>query len=81
MLDGAYRAFARRSFDVWASLDVKFAGEEGVDDGGPMREFLRLASIAVQNLKIFGGEETNRMLVLDYGCKSSQYFFQHKNYV
>ena len=43
ILDGARRGFAKSTFHDAQRLNVRFSGEAGVDDGGPTREFMRLA--------------------------------------
>ncbi|XP_055957649.1 uncharacterized protein LOC130013123 [Patella vulgata] len=53
---GARCAFNRKSFKVERMLSVKFAGEYGMDDGGPRREFMRLALREIKDC-IFEGEE------------------------
>lgn len=71
VLDGGFRGFSRKSFDPLSPLDVKFSDEDGIDTGGPTREFLRLAMNSVKDLPIFAGPDNQKMLVLDYRC---QYF-------
>jgi len=66
VLDGAMRAFKRKSFCPCNLLSVRFAGEDGIDNGGLTREFLRLAVKAVKNLSIFTGEDSCKNLTLDY---------------
>ena len=63
------RAFQRKSFDYGANLCVRFAGEDGIDDGGPSREFMRLALIGISSLPIFEGKGDQKMLALDYKGK------------
>lgn len=38
----ALRQFSRANFDVSKMLQVRFVGEEAVDEGGPRREFFHL---------------------------------------
>ena len=38
----ALRQFSKRSFDVSKMLQVRFVGEQAVDEGGPRREFFYL---------------------------------------
>jgi len=66
ILDGAFRAFARKTFNPCRLLTVRFAGEDGIDSGGLTREFLRLAVRAVQQLPIFSGGDRTKNLTLDY---------------
>ena len=53
VLDGAIRALKRRSFNVKARIDINFSdiltglSEDGIDAGGPTREFLRLLMDAI----------------------------------
>jgi hypothetical protein len=70
VLEGALRGFGRRSFDPRKPLSVKFCGEDGIDEGGPSREFFRLLLKQVQGLPIFSGEQS-RMLILDAASKLS----------
>ncbi len=46
---GALRCFMRNSFEPKACLDVKFAGEIGMDEGGPTRD---LMSLLVEQIKM-----------------------------
>ena len=45
----------RKTFSFLKSVSVTFAGEEGVDTGGPKREYLRLLMQEVAALSIFRG--------------------------
>lgn len=72
VLDGGLRAFNKSSFNIWKPLDVKFAGEEGIDSGGIQREFMRLALRELKNLAIFAGDCNTKSLSLDYGSKLSK---------
>ncbi len=65
VLDGAIRGFSRTSFDPCKPLSVKFVGEDAIDEGGPSREFFRLAVREIQEMPIFQGESRCRMIVLD----------------
>ncbi len=66
ILDGAFRAFNRKSFNMSHKLKVDFAGEDSQDNGGPTREFLRLSIGAIRDLSIFAGPDTRKILNLDY---------------
>jgi len=66
MLDGAFRAFARKSFDPSKLLNVRFTGEDGIDNGGLTREFLRLAVTAIGSSSIFTGSGYSKNIQLDY---------------
>ncbi|ROI69467.1 G2/M phase-specific E3 ubiquitin-protein ligase [Anabarilius grahami] len=64
------RAFKHRFFNPEAKLDVVFVdeddnGEGAVDEGGPIREYLRLLMRAVHQSNIFEGHEKDRQLSLD----------------
>lgn len=69
VLDGAIRGFSRVSFNPWRPLSVKFAGEDGIDEGGPCREFMRLVVERVQAMPIFCGQPRSRMITLDAASK------------
>ena len=43
-LTTTFRGLQRSSFNLKGNLYVKFSGEEGLDHGGPRREFFRLVS-------------------------------------
>lgn len=66
VMDGGMRGFSRRSFNGWRKLDVKFVDEDGIDTGGPMREFMRLSLKEIKALPIFGGHDDSKLLILDY---------------
>ena len=58
----AIRAMTRSSFNCRKSVRITFVSEEGVDDGGPRREFFHLAIKAMaDDHTIFHGPE-NRLL-------------------
>ena len=65
VLDGALRAFSRSTFDCRRPLNVRFSGEAGIDEGGPAREFMRLALHGISESSIFTGPENARNLTLD----------------
>ena len=73
ILDGGLRAFAQPLFNPCAQLSVVFVAEDSQDTGGPTREFLRLALVGIQNLRIFQGPSTRRMITLDYTGSIAQY--------
>ena len=64
VMDGGFRAFRRKHFDPNDRLHVKFAGEQGIDEGGPSREFLELMFVAIRK-RYFYGEDQNMHLRLD----------------
>jgi hypothetical protein len=66
ILDGAFRAFNRKTFDPERLLSVRFSGEDGIDTGGLTREFMRLAMSSTRNLPIFEGDERRKLIALDY---------------
>jgi len=72
VLDGGFRAVQSTKFDPWKPLDVCFAGEYGIDNGGLQREFLRLAMSEMKTLPIFDGPENSKTIVLDH--KSELYY-------
>lgn len=70
IMDGAKRAFTRRSFNPGARISVVFMDEtmqaEGaVDEGGPSREFYRLLMMAIKDSTLFTGPEDKKNLSLD----------------
>ena len=62
----ALRSFHRKKFNPTLKLNVLFIGEEGIDGGGPSREFMTLVLRELRHLPIFT-EEGN--LVLHHNCK------------
>jgi len=66
VLEGGLRAFKRSTFNPKALLSVKFSAEDGVDNGGPTKEFLTLALKEIQQMSIFEGEQNNKLLAMDY---------------
>ncbi|MES9884047.1 MAG: hypothetical protein ABW185_24635 [Sedimenticola sp.] len=65
VIDGAIRCFRRRTFDPLAPLHVKFGGEDGIDDGGLTREFMRLLRKEISQQPIFCGDDDSKQLALD----------------
>lgn len=70
IMDGAMRAFARRSFNPEAKLSVVFMddfmqAEGSVDEGGPTREFFRLLMMALKDGTLFTGPQNSKNLSLD----------------
>ncbi|XP_028424202.1 G2/M phase-specific E3 ubiquitin-protein ligase-like isoform X3 [Perca flavescens] len=70
LMDGAIRAFARRSFNPEAKLSVIFMddfmqAEGSVDKGGPTRGFFRLLMIALRDSTLFTGPQNSKNLSLD----------------
>jgi len=64
VLDGGFRGFMRKTFNPRHKLSVRFSGEAAIDDGGPSREFLRLALSQIES-KLFYGESNRKFLTLD----------------
>lgn len=64
VLDGGFRGFMRKTFNPCHKLSVRFSGEAAIDDGGPTREFLRLALSQIES-KLFYGEGNGKFLTLD----------------
>ena len=62
VFEGAKMAFRRSSFNVMREVDVHFAGEYGIDKGGPTREFMRLLVAEISSLPIFIGPEDQKFL-------------------
>lgn len=70
VMDGAVRAFARRTFTPEAKLSVLFMddfnqAEGAVDEGGPKREFFRLLIMALKESSLFTGPQNTKNLSLD----------------
>lgn len=66
--DGAMRGFKRATFSETNDLLVKFSDdagrfEEGLDAGGPKREFLSLLMRSLQQRPIFDGPAESRYIV------------------
>lgn len=66
--DGAVRGFKRGTFSEMKDLLVKFSDdegrvEEGIDTGGPKREFLSLLMKSLNERSIFDGPAESRYLV------------------
>lgn len=66
--DGAVRGFKRTTYSENCDMLVKFTDdtgvlEEGIDTGGPRREFLTLLMKRLKDRPIFDGPEGHRFLV------------------
>jgi len=79
ILDGAFRGFMKPTFNPSRLLNVRFAGEDGIDSGGLTREFLRLAVSALKNSRIFTGNENACNIALDYKGMLLIYSYQAVN--
>ena len=55
LFSNALRQFSRGSSDVSKMLQVRFVGEEAVDEGGPHREFFHLLMTEIFKLSLFSG--------------------------
>ena len=53
VLDGAVGGFQRVSFKDNAGMSVRSSGKHGIDEGGPNREFMRLALQKIRDSAIF----------------------------
>ncbi|CAM4549619.1 unnamed protein product [Leuciscus chuanchicus] len=70
VLDGAFRAFTRKSYDPFKRISVRFSDEcgnfeEAVDLGGPRREFLTLLMEAIEKSALLAGPNGRKNLALD----------------
>lgn len=70
LLDGAFRAFGRKSYDPFRRISVRFSDEcgnfeEGVDLGGPRREFLSLLMEEIEKSSMLAGPDGCKNLALD----------------
>ncbi|XP_051796699.1 G2/M phase-specific E3 ubiquitin-protein ligase-like isoform X1 [Acanthochromis polyacanthus] len=82
--DGAVRGFKRTTYSETCDLLVRFtddAGvfEEGIDTGGPRREFLTLLMKHLKDRPIFDGPEGHRFLVYNANAvREDEYFLAGK---
>ncbi|XP_032363602.1 G2/M phase-specific E3 ubiquitin-protein ligase-like, partial [Etheostoma spectabile] len=82
--DGAVRGFRRSSYSEKSEIFVKFtddAGslEEGLDTGGPRREFLTLLMDHLRNRPIFDGPQERRYLVYNpTAVREDEYYLAGK---
>ncbi|XP_061576426.1 G2/M phase-specific E3 ubiquitin-protein ligase-like [Cololabis saira] len=80
VLDGAFRAFKRLSYNPKYQMKIKFSddlglSEEAVDLGGPRREFLRLLMEALAVSPMFEGRAGRLNLALDStALREDRYF-------
>ncbi|XP_077060959.1 uncharacterized protein LOC143713375 [Siphateles boraxobius] len=70
VLDGAFRALRRKSYDPFKRISVRFSDEcgnfeEAVDLGGPRREFLTLLMEAIEKSALLAGPDGRKNLALD----------------
>ncbi|XP_023269004.1 G2/M phase-specific E3 ubiquitin-protein ligase-like [Seriola lalandi dorsalis] len=82
--DGAVRGFKRKTYSETCDMLVRFtddAGvfEEGIDTGGPRREFLTLLMKHLKDRPIFDGPEGHRYLVYNANAvREDEYFLAGK---
>ncbi|XP_076853469.1 G2/M phase-specific E3 ubiquitin-protein ligase-like [Brachyhypopomus gauderio] len=82
--DGAVRGFQRNTYSDNNDMFIRFnddAGcfEEGLDTGGPRREFLTLLTSHLRNRPIFDGPSENRYLVYNSrAAREDEYFLAGK---
>ncbi|KAM9759983.1 G2/M phase-specific E3 ubiquitin-protein ligase-like isoform 3-T3 [Menidia menidia] len=78
--DGALRGFKRASFNPFNDIFVKFTddegqAEDGVDNGGPKREFLSLLMNCLRTRRVFDGPEERKFITFDSeAAKNDEYF-------
>ncbi len=73
VVEGAETCFKRKSFDPALKLSVQFGDEDGIDHGGPTREFMRLAMKQSLAEPIWTQTSTGHMMKLNSACKFSQF--------
>ncbi|XP_030588086.1 G2/M phase-specific E3 ubiquitin-protein ligase [Archocentrus centrarchus] len=78
--EGALRGFQRLSYDPNLMIRVKFSdymgkNEEGVDLGGPRREFLRLLTDTIARSPMLGGKENCKNLALDSTALREDWYY------
>ncbi|XP_028458425.1 uncharacterized protein LOC114571330 [Perca flavescens] len=78
--EGAMRGFQRVSYDPNLMICVKFSddmgrNEEGVDLGGPRREFLRLLMETIARSPMFEGKENSKNLALDSTALREDWYY------
>ncbi|CAM4493866.1 unnamed protein product [Leuciscus chuanchicus] len=78
--EGAMRGFKRVSYDPNLMMCVKFSddmgrNEEGVDLGGPRREFLRLLMETIARSPMFEGKESSKTLALDSTALRGDWYY------
>ncbi|XP_078023637.1 uncharacterized protein LOC117251931 isoform X2 [Epinephelus lanceolatus] len=82
--DGAVRGFKRTTYSETCDMLVRFtddAGvpEEGIDTGGPRREFLTLLMKHLKDRPIFDGPEGHRFLVYNANAvREDEYYLAEK---
>ncbi|XP_045898128.1 G2/M phase-specific E3 ubiquitin-protein ligase-like [Micropterus dolomieu] len=82
--DGAVRGFKRTTYSETCDMLVKFTDdtgvlEEGIDSGGPRREFLTLLMKHLKDRPIFDGPEGHRFLVYNANAvREDEYYLAGK---
>ncbi|XP_028513979.1 G2/M phase-specific E3 ubiquitin-protein ligase [Exaiptasia diaphana] len=75
ILEDSIRNILRKCFDIRAKVSVRFADEEGIDVGGPSREFFRLLMKDINERSgIFQGEEYKRVLAINPEARRKDYY-------
>ncbi|XP_046569875.1 G2/M phase-specific E3 ubiquitin-protein ligase-like, partial [Haliotis rubra] len=80
LLSGAKRGFQRASFKEESQLSVRFSGENGIDDGGPSREIMRLALRELRDSCIFTGPPDSRNIQVDVAAEEKGRIFYGRTY-
>ncbi|KAJ7999929.1 hypothetical protein DPEC_G00199500 [Dallia pectoralis] len=84
VLDGAFRAFGRKSYNPLNIISVKFSDEtvnleEGVDLGGPKRELLSVLMEEIEHSLMLAGPDGHKNLALDsIAVREDKYFIMGK---
>ncbi|XP_039866137.1 G2/M phase-specific E3 ubiquitin-protein ligase-like isoform X1 [Simochromis diagramma] len=78
--DGAARGFRRVSYNPTDDILVKFSDdagqrEDGMDNGGPKREFLTLLMKCLRSRRIFDGPEDSKFLTFDSAAAREDEYF------
>ncbi|XP_028259851.1 uncharacterized protein LOC114434702 [Parambassis ranga] len=78
--EGAIRGFKRLSYEPNLMMSIKFSddmgkNEEGVDLGGPRREFLRLLMESIATSPMFEGKENSKNFALDSTALREDWYY------
>ncbi|XP_053192741.1 uncharacterized protein LOC128376917 [Scomber japonicus] len=78
--EGAIRGFKRSSYEPNLMMSVKFSDdmgktEEGVDLGGPRREFLRLLMESIAKSSMFEGTENSKNIALNSTALREDWYY------
>lgn len=71
----ALRQFSKESFRVNKMLNIRFVGEEAVDDGGPRREFFHLLMHEIFKSSFFAGFPSNVVPVHNIKAVSNNTYY------